>query len=71
MGCSSCGKRRSAAPIYGSNSKPSGSAPSSGKSTPPIQPTKVRFPDGEIREYQTRLEAHAARILAGGGDIVE
>lgn len=33
--------------------------------------TKVQFPDGEVREYATRLEAHAAKIIAGGGKFIE
>lgn len=35
------------------------------------KPTKVQFPNGEVREYATRLEAHAAKIIAGGGQFIE
>lgn len=60
MGCA-CGKNRKAGTAYATRkaAKPQ-----------PSGPVRVQFTDDEIREYDTRLEAHAAIMLAGGGKIL-
>ena len=69
MGCNCSKKRRTPHTAYAgrtSQSEPYDRSESKGD-----KPTKVKFPDGEVREYSTRLEAHAAKIIAGGGQIIE
>lgn len=46
-------------------------APIQHRPKPTDDPVRVEFPDGTVEEYATRLEAHAARIIAGGGKILD
>lgn len=69
MGCA-CNKRRRGT-AYGS-SRPTQTVPydEPAQQNTPEDPIQVQFSNGEIREYPTMLEAHAAKILAGGGEII-
>lgn len=74
MGCA-CGKNRKTLTSYARSTSPSATPTSAPASTPiPASvtdvPTTVRFPDGSEQTYATRLEAHAARMIAGGGEIL-
>lgn len=70
MACA-CNKRRPAAPVYGRNaSKTADPAQLTRKPTVQEQPVLVKFPDGTVREYLSKIEAHAARIIAGGGEFI-
>lgn len=69
MGCSCSKKRRKPHTAYAGRA--SQSVPYDHHEVKDEKPTKVQFPDGEVREYATRLEAHAAKIIAGGGEFIE
>lgn len=58
MGCN-CNRRRQKAGAYAVSTAPPAED----------EPVIVEFTDGSTQEYASRLEAHAAIMLAGGGHI--